>query len=110
MADNNAVQWKVSSLERTLPDGDVYPEGKVCVAFWQASYEEGDQTASCYGNVVFGDADPQQYTPYSQLTEEQVLQWIFESLGPDKVVTIQEDLYRQVQEALNPTYANGVPW
>lgn len=108
--ENNTVNWKVTSLNRELPDGDQYPEGKVLYAVWEASYEEGGKVASCGGSVGFREADPQHYTPYSQLTEEQVLQWIFEALGPDQVVSIQEALYQQVQNLISPKQADGVPW
>lgn len=107
---DTTVQWKVSGLDRTLPDGDQYPEGKVYAGGWIATYEEGGITASAYGSVVFGEADPQHYTPYSQITEEEALQWIFSVLGPERVVSIQESLYQEVQQKLNPTSANGVPW
>lgn len=107
---NNTVQWQVGNLDRSLPDGDQYPEGKVYSAGWYATYEENGESAYAYGSVGFGEADPQHYTPYSQLTQEEVLQWVFETLGPDAVVSIQESLYKQVQEKLNPTHASGVPW
>jgi len=35
---------------------------------------------------------------------------VFEVLGPDTIVSIQEGLYQQVQEKLHPSHANGKPW
>lgn len=104
------VVWNVSGLDRTLPDGDAYPEGKVFAGGWTADYSENGASAHAYGSVGFGEADPASYTPYSQITKEQALEWIFAVLGPDQVINIQEGLYKQVQEQLNPTTANGKPW
>lgn len=102
--------WSIANLERKLPDGATPPEGQVYTAHWTVSLEDQGETASAYGSVGFGDPEGGQYTPFDQLTEAQVLEWVFETLGVDQVVGIQESLYNQIQEKLNPTHASGVPW
>lgn len=44
------------------------------------------------------------------IKEAEVLQWVFDALGIDQVITIQENLYKQIQEKLKPTSGSGVPW
>jgi hypothetical protein len=102
--------WDIAQLERHLPDGDTCPDGAVYTAHWTASLEEDGESASAYGSVGFGDPDPATFVPFSQLTKEEVLNWVFEALGPDQVVTIQEGLYNQIQQKLHPTSEAGVPW
>lgn len=109
MADP-VVVWSVPGVDRKLPDGDVCPEGEVYAGGWTATYEKDGQSAYAYGSVGFPAADPDNYVPYSQLTEAEVLQWIFDILGPEQVTSIEEGLKNQVAEALNPSHANGVPW
>lgn len=102
--------WSVVNLERKLPDGTVPPDGQVYTAHWTVTLEDQGESAGAYGSVGFGDPDPSNYTPYDQLTEAEVLQWVFDALGVDQVVTIQEGLYNQIQQKLNPTSASGTPW
>ena len=102
--------WAIANLERHLPDGDTCPDGAVYTAHWTASLEENGETASAYGSVGFGAPDPASFTPFSELTEEKVVNWVLSTLGVDQVVSIEESLYNQIQQKLNPTDASGVPW
>lgn len=102
--------WSIINLERKLPDGDYPPDGQVYTAHWTVSQEENGHTASVYGSIGFSDPDPNNFVPYNQLTEEEVLNWVFDALGVDQVVNIQESLYAQIQEQENPTHASGIPW
>ncbi len=104
------ANWAIVNLERHLPDGDTCPDGAVYIAHWTASLEQDGQSASAYGSVGLGEPNPNSFTPFSSLTEEQVLTWVFETLGVDQVVAIEESLYNQVQQEINPTSAAGVPW
>jgi hypothetical protein len=53
------------------------------------------------GSVKF---DPPQATfvPYDQLTQAQVIQWVFDYLGEDKVLSIEADLTAQLAYQENP--------
>jgi hypothetical protein len=104
------VNWAIANLERKLPDGNTPPDGQVYIAHWTASLEDQGESAGAYGSIGFGEPDPGNYTPFDQLTEEKALEWVFDALGVDQVVSIQEALYQQLQEKLNPTSAAGVPW
>lgn len=104
------ANWKIANLERKLPDGNTPPDGQVYTAHWTVNLEEQGESASAYGSIGFGDPDPGNYTPFDQLTEEKVLEWVFDALGVDQVASIQEALYQQIQQKLNPTSASGVPW
>jgi hypothetical protein len=86
--------WDIAQLERHLPDGDTCPDGAVYTAHWTASLEEDGESASAYGSVGFSDPDPATFVPFSELTKEEVLSWVFEALGVDQVTSIQEALYQ----------------
>jgi len=53
------------------------------------------------GTAVF--TPPQaSFVPYDQLTETQVIQWVFDVLGQDKVTAIEADLATQLAYQENP--------
>lgn len=53
------------------------------------------------GTVTF---DPPQATfvPYDQLTQMQVIQWVFDALGQDQVTAIEADLAEQLAYQQDP--------
>lgn len=109
MADP-VVVWDIPGVDRKLPDGDTCPEGQVYAGGWTAYYEKDGESASAYGSVGFPEPDPDDYTPYSELTKEQILDWTFAILGQEQVDAIENSLKAQVDEKLNPSTANGKPW
>lgn len=98
------VTWNIANMERHLSDGAVY------TVHWTVSLEKEDESASAYGSVGLSDPDPQAFIPYDSLKKEQVLDWVFEALGPDNVVSIVESLNNQVEDKLSPKDASGIPW
>jgi hypothetical protein len=42
------------------------------------------------------------FTPYDQLTQAQVLQWVFDALGADQVAAIESELQTQLDIVQNP--------
>lgn len=110
MATTSTATWDIAQLERKLPDGETCPDGAVYTVHYTVNLEQDGETAGAYGSVGLGDPDPDSFTPFSELTKEEVLNWVFEALGPDQVVSIQEALYQQIQQKLHPTTATGTPW
>lgn len=102
--------WSIANLERKLPDGATPPEGQVYTAHWTVNLEDQGESAGAYGSVGFGEPDPGNYTPFDQLTQDQVIGWVKSALGDEQVVSIEAALEAQIQEKLNPTHSAGVPW
>ena len=105
------VTWTISTLERELSDGGVI------VAHWRATDSEtvgeGDDavtySASSYGTCGFAyDPSSPDFTPYDQLTQDQVLGWCWND-GVDKDAT-EASLAANINDQKNPTTADGVPW
>ena len=101
-----SVTWNVVQMERNLPDGDTPPDGLVTTIHWTAQFGQ----ARNYGSVGLGAPDPDNYTVYSGITEQQAIQWAKDALGPEKVSGIESSLLQQEQRILNPTTADGIPW
>jgi hypothetical protein len=92
------INWNIVQLDRKTADGFV-----TC-AHWTVSATDGDFSASAYGSVGFsGDL----VTPYENLTQEQVLGWVWEQI--DKA-EIEANLTKQIEAQKNPVSVTGVPW
>ena len=98
--------WTISTLERNLADGGVI------VAHWRCTATEtsGEDTfsASSYGTAGFtADPDSEGFVAYEDLTESDVLGWVWESV--DKEAT-EAALQAKIDSDKNPTSATGTPW
>ena len=95
--------WAIANLERNTLDG------KVIVAHYTISAKSGDDAYSsgAYGSLGF---DGEITTPFSELTEQQVIDWVKEALGDEKVTEIEAALQAQLDEQRAPSKAAGVPW
>ena len=96
------MNWTISTLERELSDGGVI------VAHWRCTASDGDFSASSYGTAGFSqDPEADDFTPYEDLTEAQVLGWVWESVDKDAT---EAALAQKIEADKNPTTAAGVPW
>jgi hypothetical protein len=94
--------WTIGTLERNLADGGV------TVAHWRCTEEDGDFSASSYGTVGFTpDPTASNFLAYDSLTESDVLEWVWESVGQD---TVEAALTAKIEADKNPTSGSGVPW
>jgi hypothetical protein len=92
--------WKISQLDRQTSDGFV------TTAHWQATAVDGDYSASTYATCSWSDGTPT--VDYADLTQEQVLGWIWAN-GVDKDAT-EAALEAQIAEQKAPKTARGLPW
>ena len=94
--------WQISTMERELSDGGVI------VAHWICRASDGDYSASSYGTAGFTpDPESEDFTPYDDLTEADVLAWVWESVDKDAT---EEALAAKIEAEKNPTTAAGTPW
>jgi hypothetical protein len=94
--------WKISQLEREILDGFVY------TAHYLIDAKSDSYTAGAYGSISF--ERPENLIPYSDLSETEVLNWVLQALGEEKVTSVLEALQAQLDEQRNPTKATGLPW
>ena len=94
--------WTIPTLEHEIADGGVY------VAHWRCSGVDGEYTASNYGTCRFTyDASSPEFTPYDDLTQEQVQGWIWEKVNQE---TTEAAIASTINLQQNPTSASGTPW
>jgi hypothetical protein len=96
------MNWTISTLERELSDGGVI------VAHWRCTASDGDYSASSYGTAGFTpDPESEDFTAYDDLTEADVLAWVWESVDKDAT---EAALEARIEADKNPTTATGTPW
>jgi len=94
--------WSLPTLERQTADGFV------CVAHWRCDAFDGDFHASSYGTAGFSqDPEADSFIEYEDLTEAQVLEWVWESVDKDAT---EAALAQKIEADKNPVTAAGVPW
>ena len=93
--------WQIVEMNRLTSDGFVV------TVHYNVSATEDDYTASTYGTVGFSEQPDETYTPYADLTQEQVTGWVQDALNKD---TVEASLAGQIEALKNPTQATGVPW
>jgi hypothetical protein len=99
---STTVTWKIANLERETSDGYVY------TAHYTVDVKDDVYSAGAYGSIGF--ERPEELVPFSELTEDQVIGWVKEALGSEKVLEIGQVLLNQINEQRNPTKASGLPW
>ena len=96
------TQWTIAQLERTTATGGV------TIAHWRATATDGEYSASSYGTCSFTpDADSEGFVAFEDLTESQVLEWVYEAL--DKEAT-EASLAAQIEALKAPVTMAGLPW
>ena len=107
------MEWNIVQL-------DCYPEvdGKQDVVFtahWNLTAEDffGAEpiTGYVYGSVGL-TLDPEApYTPYAELTKEQVVGWVKEALGEETVAASEANVLQQIEDQKNPKVISpALPW
>ena len=80
----------------------------IVTCHWRVTAEDGDYTASAYGTCGFTpDPSADGFVPYDNLTEADVLAWVYESVDKD---AIEAGLTAQIEDQKAPKTVAGVPW
>ena len=109
MAKSNptTIAWTISQLDcKPQEDGltDV-----VVTAHWQCTGTQADYSAQVYGTAGFTLEQGAGFTPYDQLTQDQVLGWCW-SNGVDKDAT-EANVNTQIANLINPPIVTPpLPW
>lgn len=102
--------WGVSQM-------NCYPEldGETDVVFqvhWTLTADDGEgHTNSVYGSVGVQLNPEEPFTPYADLTEEQVIGWVQSALGAEQVAEYEAGVTSMVQAQINPPVVTPpLPW
>jgi hypothetical protein len=93
------IVWTISTLDRETSNNFV-----TC-AHWQSTATDGDYTASIYSTCSWADGTP--VIPYENLTQETVLNWVWETVPKQAT---EDALAANIALQKNPVTASGTPW
>lgn len=105
------ITWKVESIS-CIPQVNEYSDVVYDIA-WRTFATEGDHSTSVYGTVVvsFDPDEVVKFTPYEELTEEQVLGWVFDAYGEDGKLAIEDNVSNALLDLITPKIVtNPLPW
>jgi len=78
-------------------------------AGWRCNGEQDGFNATVYGSAGFAYTPGEPFTPFNQLTQDQVLGWVWAS-GVDKA-DVEANIQRHLDEQINPPVINqALPW
>jgi hypothetical protein len=101
------ITWNISVLD-CLPQS---AEGAdyVVTAHWQCTGVDGTYSGQVYSTTSFAVVEGTSFTPYADLTQDQVLGWIWAN-GVDKDAT-EAAVEQQIENQKNPPIvAPPLPW
>lgn len=96
------VTWVIHQLDRNASDESVIN------AHWRAFVELDGFYSTVYGSKGFkpNTNDPN-FIPFSELTEEKVLEWIWRTVNKEEIET---SLLLDIELKKNPNKLTGLPW
>ena len=97
--------WTIANLEYNN-DAD---QG-VVVAHWRVTGTDGEHSASAYGTQSFTpDASADDYIAFADLTEADVLAWIWDQ-EEDWKTNVEQNIANKIEALKNPATLSGKPW
>lgn len=103
------IKWVVEQM-------NCYPEkdGETDVVFtvhWRVNGADGSYSGTNYGTqgVTYEPGTP--YTPYENLTQDQVVGWVKDAMGEERVAEIESNVAKQIENQKNPPVVSPpLPW
>jgi hypothetical protein len=93
------TDWVISAMECRVHEENM--DDVVIIVHWRYQarelHEEKEYFAETYGATSVGMPDPETFTPYDQLTKEQVVGWLEEELDVEQMnASLQENINLQI--------------
>jgi hypothetical protein len=84
----------------------------VVTAHWTLTATDGTYTGSVYGTASFEvDETKPNYTPFAELTLDEVIGWVKGTLGEKQVASYEANVASQIEAQINPTIVTPpLPW
>jgi hypothetical protein len=97
-------------IERLLVKPTEGPNTDVVItADWRCNGSQDNYSGTCYGSASFAPPSGSGFTPYEDLTQEQVLSWCFAN-GVDQKA-IEANVTAQIEAQINPPVVSlPLPW
>ena len=110
------MQTKINTIDRAISQDGL---DDVCTVIHYSFVKSktvgsGDDavtySASNIGTVSLDAPDPDNFTAYADITEEDAVAWCEAKVGAESMASIEASLDAQIAEQETPTRAKGLPW
>ena len=99
--------WVVSSMEEYPKTADDLTD-VVCVVHWRRNATDGQYFADVYDSLPVPAPSPEDFTPYPDLTFDQVCGWLEAGLD---TASLDAGLAMQIENQINPPIISlPLPW
>ena len=95
------ITWSISQMERKEVNGFVIR------VYYSAIAVDGNYSSSFPGVCNYTQSGDT-FIPYEDLTQDEVIGWVKESLGADKIISVEAELDADI--AAQKQFVVGVPW
>lgn len=97
--------WQIANLESNVADGGVV------TAHWRCTGVDGEFNATAYGTIGFTpDASAPDFVPYADLTEADVLAWVWASEEGTFKDKAEAAIAQKIESDKAPAVQSGLPW
>ena len=110
-----SFNWNVVQLNYQVSDGAL--DNVVTQVHWTASKQDEEFVGSSCGCETVSSPDPESFTSYDQLTEEECLGWLFnrpdiegQESGQAWKESIESAIDLKIEQQKNPVSGTGTPW
>lgn len=103
------TNWKIEGVDCLTQVGE-YAD-VVYTIHWRVFATDGTDTTSVYSSCIISFVEGGNFTPYQNLTEEQVLEWTFASLGEEGKTKAEQAAVSALEDIISPKIiSNPLPW
>jgi hypothetical protein len=104
------ITWLIEQMS-CIPQEEGQTDVVISVA-WRVNGTDGTYSATVYGSQTLNPYTPKSpFTPYADLTQEQVIGWVQDVMGEEQVAKIIANIEQQIENQVNPPIVTPpLPW
>lgn len=103
------ITWSIAEL-KSKSDTKVVIDVTAIVSFELDGYTD----RAVRGAKFEGDPTSPSFIPFENLTEEIVIGWVKEQLGPDEIADMEDNVKKRIEQRIqsikNPEFISKIPW
>lgn len=105
----NIYTWVIEAMD-CVPQEDGQTD-VVMTVHWRQNATDGTYNATVYSTVGLAYTAGSPFTPYADLTQQQVIGWVQDALGAEQCAQITANLDQQIANQINPPVVTPpLPW
>jgi hypothetical protein len=101
------MKWSINSM---LVTNNIAPDMVTMTNFTLSNTQDGITGQVTY-SINLLPADPNNYTPYADVTEEQAIGWTQDAAGPERIASWEAEVQAQIdQQKISSPQPAPLPW